>query len=273
MEKKVSIIMGVYNCAPTLREAIDSILKQTYTDWEFVICDDGSKDSSLDILEQYAEKYPDKFVILKNEINQGLNVTLNRCLSVTKGIYVARQDGDDISEPSRLRKEVDFLECHPEYALVSSHMSFFDEGGIWGKWKTPEKPERIDFLRQSPCFCHAACMIRRSAFGEVGGYSVDDRYLRCEDINLWYKLYARGYKGYNIQEPLYMMRDDQNAYNRRTVRNRMNIILTEYDGMRSLHCSFLEYRFFVKKLVKNLLLVVMPAGIYKYLHKRRLNQK
>lgn len=271
MKKKVSIIMGVYNCAPTLREAIESILKQTYTDWEFVICDDGSKDSTMEILEQYARDYPDKFVILKNDINQGLNATLNKCLASAQGIYIARQDGDDISDPSRLSKEVVFLENHPEYILVSSHMDFFDENGVWGRWKTPEKPERVDFLRQSPCFCHAACMIRRDAFVDVGGYTEENRYLRCEDINLWYKLYAKGYKGYNIQEPLYMMRDDQNAYNRRTIQNRINIVLTEYDGMRSLQLRFWEYHYFIRKVVKNMVLIVIPAWIYKYLHKKRLN--
>lgn len=272
MEKKVSIIMGAYNCASTLHESIDSILKQTYTNWEFIICDDGSSDSTREILEKYAERYPDRFIILKNDSNLGLNATLNKCLSAATGTYIARQDGDDISRPSRFQKEVEFLNDHPEYALISSHMAFFDESGTWGDWKTPENPERKDFLRQSPCFCHAACMIRRDAFMDVGGYSVKERYLRCEDINLWYKLYAKGYKGYNIQESLYMMRDDQNAYKRRTIKNRINIILTEYDGMQLLNCSFWEYRYFLKKIAKNLLLVITPEAVYKYFHKKKLNR-
>ena len=114
-------------------------------------------------------------------------------------------------------------------------------------------------------------MIRREAFIDVHGYTEKKRYLRCEDINLWYKLYAKGYKGHNIQEPLYMMRDDQNAYRRRTVSNRINIILTEWDGMRSMKCGFTEYRFFIKKVVKNLIAIVMPEALYKVFHKKRLN--
>lgn len=271
MSKKISIIMGVYNCAPTLRESIDTIIAQTYEDWEFIICDDGSKDDTLKIVKDYKQRYPEKFVVLVNHSNKGLNATLNKCLSAANGAYIARQDGDDISVSSRLQKEVEFLDSHPEYAFVSSNMSFFNDQGIWGEWKNPETPQRKDFFRQSPCFCHAPCMIRREAFFDVGGYTEKDRYLRCEDVNLWYKLYAKGYKGYNIQEPLYMMRDDQNAYRRRTVKNRINIILTEWDGMRSLHCGLTDYRFFVKKAVKNLVAIVTPKIIYKYFHNKRLN--
>lgn len=271
MDNKISIIMGVYNCADTLCESIDSILAQTYTNWEFIICDDGSADDTLAIAECYAQKYPGRFIVLKNDSNLGLNATLNKCLQYASGDYIARQDGDDISDPTRFEKEVRLLDTHPEYTLISTHMASFDEDGIWGIWKTPEKPERSDFMRQSPCFCHAACMIRKEAFLDVGGYTVEERYLRCEDINLWYKLYAKGYKGYNIQEPLYAMRDDRNAFKRRTVKNRINIILTEWDGMRSLHCALPEYRFFLKKAAKNLILAIMPEKLYKYLHKKRLN--
>lgn len=271
MNHKISIIMGVYNCAPTLPESIDSILAQTYSDWEFVICDDGSSDNTLQVVQNYAARYPDRFHILRNERNLGLNATLNRCLHAAQGMYIARQDGDDISAPDRFEKEVAFLDSHPEFALVSSNMSFFDESGVWGEWKNPEKPERKDFFRSSPCFCHAPCMIRREAFLAVKGYTEKERYMRCEDVNLWYKLYAAGYRGYNIQEPLYAMRDDQNAYKRRTLKNRMNIILTEWDGMRSLDCRLHEYPHFLKKAAKHIILAFLPQKLYQVLHQFRLN--
>lgn len=263
--------MGIYNCEETLAEAIESILKQTYDNWDLIMCDDGSSDKTLKIAQQYQNQYPEKIHVLINKKNKGLNATLNKCLKLAKGEYIARQDGDDISVSERFQLEVDFLNQHREYAFVSSNMSFFDESGVWGEWKNPERPQREDFLRQSPCFCHAPCMIRRGAFLDVQGYTEKKKYLRCEDINLWYKLYAKGYKGYNIQKPLYMMRDDQNAYKRRTVSNRINIIRTEWDGMASLHCNFLEYRFFINKLLKNLIAIVMPEKLYKIFHKKRLN--
>lgn len=271
MIPKISVIMGIYNCEETLEESLDSIVDQTYDNWELIMCDDGSSDKTLEIANEYRTRYPNKIRVIQNKKNLGLNATLNKCLKMTKGEYIARQDGDDISLPERFQLENDFLDKHKEYAFVSSNMSFFDESGVWGEWKNPEKPEKMDFLRQSPCFCHAPCMIRREAFMDVHGYTEKKRYLRCEDINLWYKLYAKGYKGYNIQRPLYMMRDDQNAYKRRTVKNRINIILTEWDGMKSLHCRIVEYRFFIKKLLKNLIAIVMPEKIYKAFHKKRLN--
>ena len=91
---KVSIIMGIYNCAATLPEAIDSILAQTFSDWQLVLCDDGSKDSTYTVAESYQEKFPNKIVLLQNERNMGLNHTLNRCLQIANGEYVARMDGD-----------------------------------------------------------------------------------------------------------------------------------------------------------------------------------
>ena len=271
MNPKISIIMGIYNCEKTLNESIQSILSQSYENWEIIMCDDGSSDHTLEIAKKYEKKYPQKIKVLQNKSNMGLNATLNKCLKISKGEYIARQDGDDVSLPERFRLETEFLDKYTEYAFVSSNMLFFDESGIWGEWKNPERPQKADFFRRSPCFCHAPCMIRREAFLAVNGYTEKKRYLRCEDVNLWYKLYAKGYRGYNIQIPLYMMRDDQNAYKRRTISNRINIILTEWDGMKSLHCGIFEYRFFLKKLIKNLVAIVMPEKIYMVFHKKRLN--
>lgn len=138
---KVSIIMGIYNCAATLPEAIDSILAQTFSDWQLVLCDDGSKDSTYTVAESYQEKFPNKIVLLQNERNMGLNHTLNRCLQIANGEYVARMDGDDISLPTRLEKEARFLDAHPEYAIVSTPMFFFDETVI-GDEAMPLKSRR-----------------------------------------------------------------------------------------------------------------------------------
>lgn len=192
MSANVSIIMGIYNCAETLPEAIESILNQTYLNWELIMCDDGSSDDTWKIAIRYAEKYPDKIKILKNESNKGLNYTLNRCLKKATGKYIARMDGDDISMPERLEKEVSFLEEHKEYAIVSTPMIYFDEYGEWGEGKAIEIPQLKDFVFHPPFHCHAPCMIRKEAYDRVGGYTVDKRLLRYEDCNLWYKLYSKG---------------------------------------------------------------------------------
>ena len=105
----VSIIMGAYNCENTIYDCMESILKQTYENWEFIICDDCSSDHTLEILKKY-EKNDKRIHILHNEKNMRLAASLNRCLEVAHGKYVARMDADDISMPDRLEKQVEFLQ-------------------------------------------------------------------------------------------------------------------------------------------------------------------
>lgn len=260
--------MGIYNCAPTLPEAIDSILAQTFTDWQLVMCDDGSTDDTYAVAKGYQEKYPQKIVLLRNEQNRGLNETLNRCLQEATGEYVARMDGDDISVPTRLEKEAAFLDAHPEYAIVSTAMVYFDEDGDWGRSHVIEKPAKKDFIRHSPVHCHAPCMIRREAYLDVGGYTEDRRMLRFEDVNLWYKLYAKGYRGYNLDEPLYKMRDDRAAASRRSLRSRMNGVYVTYRGFQLFHFPWYLYGYVVLDFLKHLIKGLMPGWLYMKLHKK-----
>lgn len=269
MNPKISIITGIYNCESTLEEAIESILNQTFVDWEMIMCDDGSSDNTYLKAKEYEKNYPGKFVVIRNEYNMGLNITLNNCLKLAKGEYIARMDGDDISLPQRFEKEVDILDNHPEFAIVSSPMIYFDEEGDWGKGTAIEKPQINDFFHHAPFFCHAPCMIRKEAYMEVGGYSTDPRTLRFEDCNLWYKLYAAGYRGYNLQEPLYKMRDDRNAFKRRGLKTRMNAVYVTYDGIKRLGLPKYYNIYVVKELINNFVKGIMPAKLYMYLHKRK----
>lgn len=264
MEKKVSIIMGIYNCSSTLSEAIDSIIAQTYTNWELIMCDDGSKDNTYDVALSYKEKYPNKIILIKNEKNLGLNKTLNRCLEYATGEYIARMDGDDVSFENRLFKEISFLENNPEYAIVSSPMIYFDENGEWGESKAIENPTNLDFVTGTP-FCHAPCMVRTEAYKEVNGYSTDDRTLRAEDYNLWFRLYAMGYKGHNLQTPLYKMRDDEDAYSRRSFKFAKNEAYVRYTGYKMLNLPKKYYIFALRPIIVGLL----PKPIYMVLHHRR----
>ncbi len=269
--KKISILMGIYNCTATLDEAINSIISQTYTNWQFIICDDGSKDNSYDIAKKYEKMDPDRFVVIKNKSNIGLNSTLNRCLKIADGDYIARMDGDDVCAPTRFQKEVEFLNDHPDYAIVSTYMTTFDENGEWGCIKTLEYPQVKDFPTHVPMFCHAPCMIRKEAFMNVGGYTEDKRLLRVEDYHLWYKFYAKGYKGYNIQEALYKMRDDRNALHRRTVKARFNGIYATFVGFKMVHLPKWMYIYAIKNAVAEIIKIIIPDKLYMLLHKRRLN--
>lgn len=267
MKPTISIISGIYNCADTLVEAIESILSQTFTDWEWILCDDASSDNTYAVAKEYADKYPSKFVMLKNEQNMGLNYTLNKCLEHAMGKYIARMDGDDVCSPERFEIELAALEAEPDIAIVSTDMEFFDETGIWGRVSHPEYPTKKDFLHGSP-FCHAPCMVRREVYEAVGGYSVHKKLLRVEDYHLWMKMYAIGFTGKNINKPLYKMRDDRNAYSRRKFRYRLNEAYVRLLVVRELNLPFYTAVYSLRPIIVGLL----PGQLYDTLHKRRLNQ-
>ena len=261
---RISVIMGIYNCASTLVEALDSLYAQTYLDFKIILCDDGSTDDTYQVAVDYAAKH-DNIVLIKNERNMGLNFTLNHCLKYADTEYVARMDGDDISLPERFEKEITFLDTHPEYAIVSCQMSYFDEQGEFGRGRGGGKEATKEALNYGPAFCHAPCMIRTEAYRVVGGYSVDPRLLRYEDYNLWMKMFEKGYRGYNLPDVLYAMRDDRNAASRRSVRSRMRGIYAHYLAYRRLHLSTLK---FLRYVCKILIIICAPQALYSYFHKK-----
>lgn len=267
MTPTISIISGIYNCATTLPDAIESILAQTVTDWEWILCDDASSDDTYTVAKEYADKHPGKFVLIRNEQNMGLNYTLNRCLERAKGKYIARMDGDDLCSPNRFEEELRCLENNPDITIVSTDMEFFDETGTWGRISHPEFPENNDFVAGSP-FCHAPCMVRKEAYDAVGGYSVDKKLLRVEDYHLWIKMYAQGFKGRNIPKSLYQMRDDRNAYSRRKFRYRLNEAYVRLLLVKELKLPLYSAIYALRPILVGLL----PPKLYDILHKRNLRQ-
>ena len=265
---KISVISGIYNCGSTLKDAVESILQQTVADWEWILCDDGSTDETYQIALAYQEKYPGKFIVLRNEHNRGLNYTLNRCLKQASGTYIARMDGDDLCSPDRFEKQIAVLESEPELDIVSSSMTFFDETGEWGRINHPEYPKKEDFIRESP-FCHAPCMVRKRAYDAVRGYSEGKRLLRVEDYHLWFKMYRAGFRGKNICEPLYQMRDDRNAYGRRKFVYRLNEAYVKLLIMKVFRLPLYQGLHVLRPIVVGLL----PNSIYDLLHKRRLHKR
>lgn len=266
--KKISILMGIYNCAATLPEAIDSILAQTYTNWELIMCDDGSKDNTIEVAMEYVAGYSDKIKLLKNEKNMGLNFTLNKCLEHATGEYIARMDGDDSCSCLRFEKEIEYLEDHLEYSLVSCHMELYDESGVFGVVKYKENPELKDFLKASQ-FCHAGCMIRAEVLRALGGYTVSDKFLRVEDYELWVRLYLAGYRGYNLQEVLYSMRDDRNAFKRRTFKSRVNESRVIKKICKEGKLDLFNYYYILIPILK----WFMPRFLYRWLHRKKQSHK
>ena len=260
---KISVIMGIYNCESTLQEALDSLYTQTFKDFKIIMCEDGSTDNTYSVAESYAANH-DNIILLRNEINMGLNYTLNRCLELVDTEYCARMDGDDISLPHRFEKEIEFLENNPEYSIVSTPMIYFDENEDYRLGGVVEYPDKDDFVKGSP-ICHAPCMVRTKALKSVCGYSEGPLLKRVEDYHLWFKMYAAGYKAYNLQEPHYKMRDDRNAYSRRTWTNRRNEMYVKYIGFRMIGVPWYKWIYILRPLV----IFLLPSFIYNYLHRSR----
>ena len=239
MNPKVSVLMGIYNCAETLPQAVAAIQNQTYSNWELILCDDGSTDDTYEVAQRLAAT-DNRLILLRNEHNLGLNQTLNNCLTAATGDYIARMDGDDDCLPDRFEKQVTLLEDHPEFQITSSPMILFDETGEWGQTTLPEFPTPANVV-EGTAICHAPVMLRKECMDAVGGYTVDKRILRVEDVDLWIKLYAAGYRCCNIQQPLYMMRNDQNALNRRKYIYRVNSTYVRLQGCKLLHLGLKSY--------------------------------
>lgn len=258
---RVSVLMSVFNCSDTVARSIESILNQSFRDFEFIICDDGSTDSTLSIINKYRELDP-RIVLIKNSKNCGLAFSLNKCLQTVSGEYCARMDGDDTCETKRFEKQVIFLDRHPQYGFVSTTMKRMNETGIYRvpPMQQPYEPTLRDYIKGSP-FCHAPVMIRTDAYHAVGGYRDIPQTRQMEDYDLWFRLRAKGIRGCIIREPLYCMFDGKQAAKRRTYRRRINESWVRWHGYAALHVPFI-YRIYV---LKPLLIGLIPQKLYQKL--------
>lgn len=197
----VSVLMPVYNGEHYLRESIESILRQTFTDFEYLIVDDGSNDSSRDIIRSYSDS---RIRLVENVKNLGLIKTLNRGLALARGEYIARQDQDDISRPSRLGKQVAFLKSHPEIVLLGTRVNSIDHHGrksrLYGCCTVRSKLAiRWQLMFDNP-FVHPSVMMRTKIVrDDMGGY--DEHFSECEDYDLFSRL-AFSYEATNLEETL-----------------------------------------------------------------------
>lgn len=205
MTPLVSILMPVYKTASYLREAMDSVLSQTFTDFELIVLNDCSPDNAEDILDTYNDS---RIVRYKGEKNVGLGNVLNVGLGMARGKYIARMDSDDISLPNRLQVQVDYLGKHPEIDLVSVGMQLFGvKNDIWIRESDPEKV-KITALFFSPIL-HASSVWRRDSFEKLG-LRFRQEMVPAEDYDLWTRALLNGLKLVNLPDVLYKYRIHDN---------------------------------------------------------------
>jgi glycosyltransferase involved in cell wall biosynthesis len=208
----VSVILPVYNAELYLKEAIGSILNQTFKDFECIIINDGSTDGSKAIIESYG----DERIIFVDQANMGLAATLNKGIRLARGKYIARQDNDDVSLHTRLQEQVKYLEDHPAVALLGTHALIIDENGrsTGRSLQPPTASYQVKFylLFGNP-FAHSSVFLRRSVLDARGLYSQGTSYF--EDHNLWSRI-ARIADVANLPEQLIKYREVPSSMSRST---------------------------------------------------------
>lgn len=267
MNKYISVLMGVYNAEANIADAVLTIEQQTEKEIEFVICDDSSTDGTYIVLRQLADRFPN-IVLLHNEVNRGLAYSLNRCLEVSSGAYIARMDSDDRCIPERLEIQKKFLMSHPEYALVGSEMILIDEHGheTYSRW--PREPSEKVFPLSVP-FAHPTVLMRRCVLEQLGGYAVEKYTRRCEDLELWYRFFKAGMKGYNLPDYLYIKAQGIDDYRRRKVIHGWEMFLIHLKGLKMLHAPVYKYPLALKPVIS----AMIPKRLMKAYHDKIFRKK
>src|SRR4051812_16814872 len=201
----VSILLPVYNSQHFVKKAIDSLLKQTFTDFELLAINDGSTDGSEKVIQSFKDN---RIIYLKNKTSKGLISALNKGVKFANGKYIARMDGDDVSLPDRLQKQVNWLEKFPATDVVACQVRFIDEyDNVTGHWK--EDLETVTYreiqrkMAWGNCIAHSSVMIRS---GIVKEYLFSEKQKNTEDYDLWLRLLADGIRIEKIPEELLLYR-------------------------------------------------------------------
>lgn len=201
----ISVLMSVYNGERFLRKAVESILAQTFEDFEFIIINDGSSDGSSDILEEYASKDPR--IILEEQENKGLIFSLNKGIDMARAPLIARMDADDIALPNRFQIQKDHMDQHPDIVALGGAIELIDENdNTFGKVQYPSQNSDMDdyiYNRGSP-LAHPAVMMRTETVKSLGGYR--DAYKHAEDYDLWLRMHKVG-KIDNLQTTILKYRE------------------------------------------------------------------
>lgn len=203
----ISVVMSVYNGGKYLREAIDSILLQSYQNFEFIIIDDCSTDNSVEIIEGYHDS---RIKLIRNEKNMRLPASLNKGIRLASGKYIARMDADDISKPERFARQVEYLDSHPDVAVVGSSFQAIDEdGNDLYVHSAPIGSKLIKYCLMPSPLAHPTVMMRRDVIVNNNLF-YDEQYSSAQDYDLWLRIIKK-FKIDNLPDILLRYRIQKNS--------------------------------------------------------------
>lgn len=259
----LSVIMGTLyrrEDISLLKRSVESILKQTFSNFEFIICDTGSTEKAITYLENLDDP---RVKLARNSCSLDLASKLNLCLSIARGKYIARMDDDDWSCPKRFEKELNYLE-NVDLGFVGSNVSLIQNGKKVGQRVFPERPTVEDFYINQP-YIHPTLIFRREALEAVGGYCVSKDCILCEDYDLLLRLYKAGYWGANIQENLLDYTISSNPNGGRTMGHRVNEVRIRYRRFKELG----RLPQAIPYVVKPILVGVLPGTVLEILKRKQ----
>jgi len=248
---RVNVVMSTFNGEHYIEQAVESILHQTFADFELIIVDDGSTDRTAEILSSYDD--PRLRVI--RQANAGLTASLNHGIASAQGEYIARMDDDDIATPERLSKQVAFLDAHPSIGVIGTAYRIIDEisGREWEpKVPTSDHEVRRHLIRGNP-FAHSSVMLRKAVLLAAGGY--DESYPHIQDYELWVRL-AQQTRLVNLPEVLTIHRFHWGTVstNRETEALRLWLRMRiRYRAFRSLNYPFYYFPYVFQPILLTLL--------------------
>lgn len=262
----ISVLMGVYyrkNDVSLLKRAVTSILDQSESGFELIICDDGSSDEAKKYLDS-AARDDERVKLIRNGALFSLPQKLNACLSKANGEFIARMDDDDYSHPDRFKAQLDYLRSNPEIGFCGCNVNLIRDGNIVGSRVFPQLPNVQDFYFVQP-FIHPSLMFRRDKLELVNGYSEENSCILCEDYDLLLRLYAAGCKGANLQRIYFDYTVPLTAKGSRKMRHRLNESITRYKRFKQLGVlpKALPY------VIKPILVGLLPEKLLANLKKKR----
>ena len=265
----VSVLMSVYNEEDYVAKAIVSVMTQTYKPFEFIIVDDGSTDKTADILKEAAKRYPEIKIISKD--NSGLTKSLNFGLYHCTGDYIARLDGNDIALPERFKKQVEFLNNNPDYAVVGTwRIEFWEDGTPERKIRLPVTNSEIQrTLVKTSCFGHSTIMVRGNILRE---FRYDKKFITSQDNNLW-TIIGKYYKFHNIPEYLtrILRKEGSVTLSAPKWRTLKYTMIIRFQAYKNLDCP----RWYIVYMIKPLIEFIVPKkliGMYINMKKTTVNR-
>ncbi len=258
MEYKISIVVSVYNADKTITNMIDSVLNQTYKNFELILINDGSTDNSLNIIKQYYKE--DSRIVIIDKENSGLTKSLNIGLKKAQGKYIARLDADDVWLPSKLQKQVAFLEDNIEYALLGTAYNEIDDNGkvIYNKQRTRRLFSYADIIgnieKLNPFF-HSSVLFRRELLETIGFYN--EKFQYTQDYEYWIRIVSKN-KAANLPEILASRRYGENMISiSKEKEQRLYAIKAKLLAIKTFRKSIFSYKY----LINDILVYILPKKV------------